>query len=77
MSVGAAAEPDGSVDAAGHDLVIVANRLPVHHESGDSPWEPSPGGLVRAMLGVIRSRQGAWVGMVGPGRRCRHAFPAR
>ncbi len=65
MSVGAAAEPDGSVDASGHDLVIVANRLPVHHETGDSPWEPSPGGLVRAMLGVIRTRQGAWVGWSG------------
>jgi trehalose 6-phosphate synthase len=48
-----------------HDLVIVANRLPVHHEAGDSPWEPSPGGLVRAMLGVIRRRDGAWVGWSG------------
>ena len=48
-----------------HDLVIVANRLPVHHDAGDSPWEPSPGGLVRAMLGVTHSRQGAWVGWSG------------
>ena len=48
-----------------HDLVIVANRLPVHHVSGDSPWEPSPGGLVRAMLGVIQRRGGVWVGWSG------------
>ena len=45
--------------------MIVANRLPVHHDSGDSPWEPSPGGLVRAMLGVIRHYHGAWVGWSG------------
>jgi trehalose 6-phosphate synthase len=66
MSVGAADEQEGGPGSAGgHDLVIVANRLPVHHESGDSPWEPSPGGLVRAMLGVIQSRRGAWVGWSG------------
>jgi len=65
MSVGAPAEPEESAVEVGHDLVIVANRLPVHHESGDSPWEPSPGGLVRAMLGVIRTRRGAWVGWSG------------
>ncbi|HEY8094064.1 MAG TPA: trehalose-6-phosphate synthase [Acidimicrobiales bacterium] len=51
--------------AGRHDLVIVANRLPVHHDAGDSPWEPSPGGLVRAMLGVVRQRHGAWVGWSG------------
>ena len=49
----------------GHELVIVANRLPVHRDSGDSPWEPSPGGLVRAMLGVVRNHRGAWVGWSG------------
>ena len=48
-----------------HDLVIVANRLPVHHDVADAPWEPSPGGLVRAMLGVVRKRRGAWVGWSG------------
>jgi trehalose 6-phosphate synthase len=48
-----------------HDLVIVANRLPVHHDVADAPWEPSPGGLVRAMLGVVRKRSGAWVGWSG------------
>ena len=55
----------GRAGTGGHDLVIVANRLPVHHDSGDSPWEPSPGGLVRAMLGVIRHYHGAWVGWSG------------
>jgi trehalose 6-phosphate synthase len=48
-----------------HDFVIVANRLPVHHDVADAPWEPSPGGLVRAMLGVVRQRRGAWVGWSG------------
>ncbi len=47
------------------DLVIVANRLPVHHDVADAPWEPSPGGLVRAVLGVVRKRHGAWVGWSG------------
>ena len=47
----------------GHDLVVVANRLPVHRV-GDR-WETSPGGLVRAMLGVVRARGGAWVGWNG------------
>ena len=28
------------------DLVVIANRLPVHRTSPESPWETSPGGLV-------------------------------
>jgi trehalose 6-phosphate synthase len=64
VPVGGGLAPAGA-GAGGHDLVIVANRLPVHHDSGDSPWEPSPGGLVRAMLGVIRHYHGAWVGWSG------------
>jgi trehalose 6-phosphate synthase len=46
-----------------HDLVIVANRLPVHCVEGE--WRTSPGGLVRAMIGVARGRRGAWVGWDG------------
>jgi trehalose 6-phosphate synthase len=46
-----------------HDLVVVANRLPVQCVEGE--WRTSPGGLVRAMLGVARSHSGAWVGWPG------------
>ena len=31
------------------DLVVIANRLPVHRTSPESPWETSPGGLVSAL----------------------------
>ncbi|MCU1396419.1 MAG: otsA [Ilumatobacteraceae bacterium] len=47
----------------GHQLVVVANRLPIQRV-GDT-WRTSPGGLVRAMLGVLRSRHGAWIGWSG------------
>lgn len=46
-----------------HNLVVVANRLPIQRV--DEAWETSPGGLVRAMLGVLRSRRGAWIGWSG------------
>ena len=50
----------------GHDLVIVANRLPVQRaHDGSDDWETSPGGLVRAMLSVLHHRRGAWVGWIG------------
>ena len=52
--------------SSGHDLselVVVANRLPVQRVGEE--WQTSPGGLVRAMLGVLTGRQGAWVGWTG------------
>src|SRR5687768_12133761 len=49
--------------AATHDLVIVANRLPM--ERSDDGWRASPGGLVRALLGLQRERHGMWVGWTG------------
>jgi trehalose 6-phosphate synthase len=50
----------------GHDLVIVANRLPVQRvHDGSDAWETSPGGLVRATLSVLHHRRGAWVGWTG------------
>jgi trehalose 6-phosphate synthase len=49
----------------GHDLVIVANRLPVQRTSDEGDWETSPGGLVRATLSVLHHRRGAWVGWAG------------
>ncbi|WP_405536193.1 trehalose-6-phosphate synthase [Streptomyces sp. NBC_00075] len=45
------------------DFVVVANRLPVHLESGE--WRRSPGGLVTALEPVLRGRRGAWVGWAG------------
>jgi trehalose 6-phosphate synthase len=51
--------------SASHELVVVANRLPVQRSGQESPWETSPGGLVRAMLGTLRQSGGAWVGWAG------------
>jgi len=56
-------DADSPVPVGGHDLVVLANRLPVQRV-GDG-WRASPGGLVRAMLGVLRSRGGAWIGWSG------------
>jgi trehalose 6-phosphate synthase len=46
-----------------HDFVIVANRLPMEHT--DLGWRDSPGGLVRALVGLLRERHGVWVGWTG------------
>lgn len=46
-----------------HDFVIVANRLPV--ERTDDGWRDSPGGLVRALVGLLRELRGVWVGWTG------------
>lgn len=45
------------------DLVVVANRLPVHRT--DNGWETSPGGLVSALMPMLQRRQGVWVGWPG------------
>jgi trehalose 6-phosphate synthase len=47
------------------DLVVVANRLPVHRSGAGGPWETSPGGLVSALLPILRQRRGIWVGWAG------------
>ncbi|MEO7398983.1 MAG: trehalose-6-phosphate synthase, partial [Ilumatobacteraceae bacterium] len=60
---GRSALSDQSHRSADHSLVVVANRLPVHRVDGS--WHTSPGGLVRAMLGVLHDRRGAWVGWNG------------
>ncbi len=44
-------------------IVVVANRLPVRRV--DDKWEPSPGGLVRALVPILQKREGAWVGWAG------------
>ena len=46
-----------------HKLVIAANRLPVRFQDGS--WETSPGGLVRALLPLLRASGGGWVGWTG------------
>jgi len=58
-----AAEP-----GRGHDLVIVANRLPVDRVAaadGSTTWQTSPGGLVSALQPVMQQAGGAWVGWAG------------
>lgn len=47
----------------GHDVVMVANRLPVRRT--DNGWEASPGGLASALLPVAAANNGAWVGWAG------------
>jgi trehalose 6-phosphate synthase len=54
----------------GKQLVVVANRLPVSWIERESPgrqygWETSPGGLVSALLPILRERAGAWIGWSG------------
>jgi trehalose 6-phosphate synthase len=52
----------------GADLVVVANRLPVDRvvdDNGDATWRRSPGGLVSALMPVMKTNQGAWLGWPG------------
>jgi len=44
-------------------IVVAANRLPVTRTPAG--WNPSPGGLVRAMLPLLRASGGTWVGWTG------------
>ena len=44
-------------------VVIAANRLPVMRT--EDGWAPSPGGLVRALLPMLRDTGGTWVGWTG------------
>ena len=56
----------------GADLVVVANRLPVDRvvdEQGNASWRRSPGGLVSALMPVMKANQGAWLGW--PDTSCR------
>jgi trehalose 6-phosphate synthase len=53
----------------GLELVVVANRLPVHRVTSDGSdramWETSPGGLVSALVPTLLGRSVAWVGWTG------------
>ncbi len=64
-----------------NDLVIVANRLPVRRsrKEGREVWDTSPGGLVSALLPILRregqvGRGGAWVGWTGSRSRAFEPF---
>ena len=46
-------------------LVVAANRLPVRWDPETERWETSPGGLVSALVPVLRERGGTWVGWNG------------
>jgi trehalose 6-phosphate synthase len=56
---------DHSAEAitGGRPIVIAANRLPVMRT--EDGWAPSPGGLVRALLPLLRDSGGLWVGWTG------------
>ena len=56
------------VTAKGHNLVVVANRLPVDRvdlPGGSVAWRTSPGGLVSALGPVMQGADGVWVGWSG------------
>ncbi len=60
-----------------HDLVIVANRLPVDRvtgKDGKTTWRRSPGGLVSAIEPVMRAHDGVWVGWPGGTEQRLRAF---
>jgi trehalose 6-phosphate synthase len=44
-------------------IVVAANRLPVMRT--ETGWAPSPGGLVRALVPLLRDTGGTWVGWTG------------
>ena len=50
------------------DFLVVANRLPVDRYTGpggEVGWRRSPGGLVTAIMPLMRGRDGAWIGWPG------------
>ncbi|SYZ34322.1 Trehalose-phosphate synthase [Propionibacterium australiense] len=49
-------------------FVVVANRLPVDRtteDDGSQGWTASPGGLVTALIPVMKEQGGTWVGWAG------------
>ncbi len=56
------------MDGRRHRLIVVSNRLPlVFHNDGSGNWsaEPGSGGLVSALVPVLRNRGGTWIGWTG------------
>ncbi len=62
-----AAETRAGGAASNVELVVVANRLPVHcvRLGAGIGWRSSPGGLVRALAPILAERTGVWVGWPG------------
>ena len=54
---------DPSPPAGNRPIVVAANRLPVMRTADG--WTASPGGLVRALLPMLRATGGTWVGWTG------------
>ena len=46
-------------------FVVVANRLPVTRDAEGGGWTTSAGGLVSALVPILRERNGVWVGWTG------------
>jgi len=56
------------MSSRGQRLIVVSNRLPVTlSRDGDGPWKirHGAGGLVTALLPVLRDRGGTWIGWTG------------
>jgi trehalose 6-phosphate synthase/phosphatase len=71
---------EGVGGKAEHDLVVVANRLPVDRKTlpdGSTSWQPSPGGLVAALEPVMQRNAGAWIGWTGAPGDAPEPFEAR
>jgi len=47
------------------EFVVAANRLPVSRNEEAGGWTTSPGGLVSALVPILRQRDGVWVGWTG------------
>ena len=47
------------------EFVVISNRLPVSRVESEDRWETSPGGLVSALVPILRERRGVWVGWTG------------
>src|SRR2546429_10009392 len=68
-----------STEAADHNFVVVASRLPVDRvggPDGQPEWQTSPGGLVTALEPVMREVGGAWIGWSGDAGPAPGAFEA-
>ena len=56
------------MDGRRHRLIVVSNQLPfVFHREINGAWrlEAGSGGLVSALLPVLRHRGGTWIGWPG------------
>jgi alpha,alpha-trehalose-phosphate synthase [UDP-forming] len=80
LAVFAPSQPELGSPAGDHDLVVVANRLPVdrrEESDGSTSWQPSPGGLVAALQPIMQRHEGAWVGWTGTPGEAPEPFEAQ